>query len=79
MAKIECEWFTTEDKPHPDTTEKNKHGHTHCLVDRKGHGLECLAWNHYHQVWDDDQADDFQCLASEVTSFMVLPDKFPTA
>lgn len=78
MEKIECEWYPTEEKRHPDDTEKNTHGHTFCLVDRKNYGLQVLAWNHYHEVWDDEQADDFVCQASEVTSFMILPDKFPT-
>lgn len=76
MATIECEWFTTEEKLHPDVPDGTR-GHTICLVNRKGYGTTVLAWSHLHGVWDDEDMDDFCCEASDVSAWMALPEKFP--
>ena len=75
--KIECEFHFTEEKPHPDKPENLRGDHTFCYVNRKRYGLCTLAWNHYHNVWDGPDGDDFECKTDEVISWMALPDSFP--
>lgn len=77
MEKIECEWYSTKEKPHPDKIEGDRSDHTVCLVVRKRYGMQVLAWNHVDCVWDDDQMDDYECGADEIDSFMALPKRFP--
>lgn len=76
-GQITLDWYLTSEKPHPDKPGKARYEHVVCLVNRVGHGLQTLAWNCEHLVWDDEQMDDYECEVKDVTAWMALPDRFP--
>ena len=46
-----------------------------CLVTRKGF-VSILCFNHEHEVWDDEECDDYECGIYEVEAWMPLPQPF---
>ena len=46
-----------------------------CLVTRKGF-VSILCFNHEHEVWDDEECDDYECGIYEVEAWMPLPQPY---
>jgi hypothetical protein len=76
-TKIELEWFSTDEKQHPDLQDTDRRFPTWCLVDRVNDGLKFLPWDHTHECWNDDQDDDYECGPEGVKGWAILPDKAP--
>lgn len=43
-----------------------------------GYGYGVRYWNVTHQVWDDEQCDDFECKMNAIEKWAYLDDLLPT-
>ncbi|MDX5586530.1 MAG: DUF551 domain-containing protein [Aureibaculum sp.] len=47
-----------------------------CLVVCKGYGVVVRPYNEYHNVWDDEDSDDYftDAVGGKITHWMPLPE-----
>lgn len=78
-VKIELEWFTTEEKAHPDkpTDSKSEFPTEACFVNLEGFGIVVRHWDYYHECWNDEENDDYECGPEGVKGWAIIPDAIP--
>lgn len=73
--KIELEWFSTEEKAHPDTPETDRRcPKVWCLVDRVGLGIVARPWDCVSECWNDEDDDDYECGVEGVKGWAIIPE-----
>jgi len=67
-----CEgWIPTTERL-PEKPGKSNYEYVECLIFYKGEIL-MRPWNCEHQVWDDEEHDDFFCVPTAPTHWRPLP------
>ena len=65
------EWIPTTERL-PEKPGKSNYEYVECLIFYKGEIL-MRPWNCEHQVWDDEEHDDFFCVPTAPTHWRPLP------